>query len=152
MHDVFWLEEQGIPVAYVDTPGRLHKVTRDGPVFVMEYATLKYILPQVTDPDPDRRRAAMRKQFERQGIYRALRLAGAKVGDRVRLLDAEFTLDELPMPSKQWAPSSDGIPDYPYVLTSAIGRLEVEEVKERARELLPRVIDHLVGGRSSSDS
>jgi hypothetical protein len=144
LHDVYWLEEQAIPVAYVDTPGRTHKVWREGDVFVMEYLTLKYVLPAVTDPDANKRRAKIRKQFERQGIYRALRLAGARSGDRVRLLDEEFTLDELPAPPKTWVVSGEGIPDYPYIVTPAIGRLDAQGVKERASELLPSVIKQLL--------
>ncbi len=145
-HDVFWLEEQGIPVAYVDTPGRLHKVTRDRGVFVVEYFTLKYVLADLMRADPEKRPALMRKQFERQGIYRALRLAGCRPGDRIRLLDWEFDLEELPGPAKSWLVSSNGIPDYPYIMTPAIGRLSEGAVAARARELLPRVLDALVEG------
>jgi hypothetical protein len=145
-HDVFWLEERGVPVAYVDTPGRLHKVTRDGDVFVIDYFTLKYVVPEVRGPDPEKERAQMRKQFERQGIYRALRLAGCQPGDRVRLLDWEFELDELPAPEKEWLVGSDGIPDYPYLVTPPIGRLTEEQLRQRAAELLPRVLDALVEG------
>lgn len=144
MHDVYWLEEQGIPVAYVDTPGRVHKVSKDGDTFVMEYLTLKYIVRDILRAGAEKKPALIRKQFERQGIYRALRLAGAQPGDTVRLLDQEFTLDELPEPGKQWAPSAEGIREYEYIQTSAIGRLDAEEIKERARELAPRVVEALL--------
>ena len=139
-------------MAYVDTPGRVHKVWRERDVFVMEYATLRLIVPPIAAANPDQRRALTRKHFERQGIYRALRLAGAKHGDRVRMLDAEFTLDELPEPPKGWAASSEGITDYRYIVTPAIGRLDTDEVKERARELLPQVLDHLLAGRPGRES
>ena len=105
---MFWLEEEGIPVAYVDTPGRYHKVTREHGVFVVEYMTLKYVVPQIAAAPPGPQRAMMLKKFERQGIYRALRQARAKPGDRVRLLDFEFELEELPPAPKGWLPSSDG--------------------------------------------
>ena len=75
----------------------------------------------------------MRKQFERQGIYRALRLAGAKEGDRVRLLDFEFELDELPPAPKGWLPSSDGVDGYSYIEISRKGRIGGLDALERLR-------------------
>ena len=144
LHDVFWLEEQGIPVAYVDTPGRYHKVTRDDGVFVIEYMNLKYIVPQIAAAPPGPQQALMLKQFERQGIYRALRQAGARPGDRVRLLDFEFQLEELPPTPKGWLLGSNGILGYTYIETAPIGRLEADEVKTLATDLLPQVIDKLV--------
>jgi hypothetical protein len=143
-HDVFWLEEREIPVAYVDTPGRLHKVTRDGDVFVMEYFTLKYVVADLMKASPEKAAALRRKLFERQGIYRALRMAGCTVGDRVRLLDWEFALEELPDAEPQWLVGSDGIAGYPYIVTPAIGRLTEDGVRQRATELLPHVLERLV--------
>jgi len=143
-HDVFWFEEQGIPVACVDTPGRTHNVRRDGDAFVVEYWTLKYVVRDYARTDPSKRPALLRKQLERQGVFRALRLAGARAGGRVRLLDEEIVLHELPPPPKDWLPRSDGIPNYPYIVTNAIGRLDEAQLAARAEELLPLVLDKLV--------
>jgi hypothetical protein len=142
-HDVYWLEEQGIPVACVDTPGRMHRVSREGGVFVMEYRTLKYVVADWKKAPPDDRPALVRKAFERQGIYRALRLAGAQPGDRVRLLDTEFVLEELPPPPKTWIAACEGIPDYEYIVTDGIGRLTEKRTRQRAEELLPSVVNAL---------
>ena len=51
-------------------------MTRDGGVFVIEYATLRLIAPQIAMTPPEHRQAAMRKQFERQGhsLYASARL------------------------------------------------------------------------------
>ena len=114
-------------------------------MFVIEYMTLRYIVPQIAAAAPEPQRALMLKQFERQGIYRALRQAGAKPGDRVRLLDFEFELDELPPAPRGWLPSSDGIPGYAYIETAPIGRMEENEVKALAADLLPEVSKRLVG-------
>jgi hypothetical protein len=96
------------------------------------------------------RPAMMRKQFERQGVYRALRQAGARAGDRVRLLDFEFELDDLPDAPKGWLPNSDGVKDYQYIEIPAgrLGRLEPDEVKALAADVLPRVIKKLVTASS----
>jgi hypothetical protein len=147
LHDVYWLEEVGIPVAYVDTPGRTHKVWKEGDVFGMEYFSLKYVVRNLAKASTESRPTLQRKLFEKQGIYRALRLAGAKRGDKVRLLDTEFELNELPEPPKDWIPSSEGIPNYPSILTKAIGRLDEDGVRERAKELLPQVIEQLIGAQ-----
>jgi len=145
-HDVYWLEEQDLPVAYIDTPGRLHKVTRSGDVFVIEYATLKYVLPAIRKAPEQSRPAAIRKQFEKQGIYRALRQAGAQAGDRVRLMEQEFVLDEIPERPKNWLPESNGIDGYDYIEIPLrqLGRLDSEGVQALAKELLPDVVRKLV--------
>src|SRR5687768_536115 len=36
-HDIFAIEAAGVPVAWVDTPGRMPKVTRRGRTFDIEY-------------------------------------------------------------------------------------------------------------------
>jgi hypothetical protein len=59
---------------------------------MMEYRTLKYVVADYRNTEPAKRPAVVRKQFAKQGIFRALRLAGARAGDRVRLLDTEFVL------------------------------------------------------------
>lgn len=144
-HDVFWFEEQGIPVACVDTPGRTHNVRRDGDAFVVEYRTLKYVVRDYQRFDAGTRPAYLRKHLERQGIYRALRIAGARPGNRIRMLDEEIVLRDLPPPPKDWLPQSEGIPNYPYIVTDAIGRLDEPQLVARARELLPLVLDKLEG-------
>jgi len=122
-------------------------VTRDNGVFVIEYATLRLIAPRIAAAAPVSRPAMMRKQFERQGIYRALRLAGAKEGDSVRLLDFdfEFELEEVPPAPKSWLPRSDGIDGYTYIelKTGRIGALDPDEVTALAADVLPSVIEKL---------
>jgi Obg family GTPase CgtA-like protein len=144
LHDVYWLEEQGIPVAYVDTPGRMHKVSREDGIFVVDYWTLKYVVRDYKKAALEERPAYLRKQLEKQGVYRALRVAGARPGDRVRLLDLEIEMEELPEPPRNWLPDAEGIRDYPVIVTDAVGRLSDAEIAQRAEELLPRVIETLV--------
>ena len=88
----------------------------------------------------------MLKQFEKQGVYRALRQAGAKAGDRVRLLGVEFALEELPERSKNWLPESDGIKGYKYIEIPArqLGKMSEDNVEALAADLLPAVIKKLV--------
>ena len=113
---------------------------------MIEYATLRLIAPQIALAAPESQRAMMLKQFERQGIFRALRQAGAKAGDRVLLLDFEFELEDLPDAPKGWLPDSDGVQDYHYIEIPAgrLGRLTPDEVKVLAASVLPGVIKKLV--------
>ena len=56
----------------------------------------------------------------------------------------EFELEELPPAPKGWLVSSDGIPGYTYIETEPIGRLEADEVKALATDLLAEVVEKLV--------
>ena len=143
---MFDLEYRGVPVAYVDTPGRVPHIERDGSVFVVHYETNRLL---VIAGAPNVPLAKKQRLFERQGIHRALRLAGAQAGDRVRVDRVEFDLWEYPPPDPKKAPSSDGVADYPYIVTPAgrIGGWKPEQVKERARELAPRVAQALLKKR-----
>ena len=147
MHDVFELEHRSIPVAYVDTPGRVPHIERHGSVFVVHYETNRFLLIAGLPGVP---LAKKQRLFERQGIHRALRLAGAKPGDRVRVDDVEFALWEYPPPDPKKPPSSDGVADYPYIVTppGRIGGWTPEQVRERARELAPRVAQALLRKRT----
>ena len=146
MHDVFDLEYRGIPVAYVDTPGRVPHIERDGPVFVVHYQTNRFLLIAGLPEVP---LAKKQRLFERQGIHRALRLAGAEPGDRVRVDTVEFDLWEYPAPDPKKGPSSDGVADYPYIVTppGRIGGWTPDQVKERGRELAPLVAQALLKKR-----
>ena len=148
MHDVFELEQRGVPVAYIDTPGRVPHVERDGEVFVIDYATNRFLavaaLPQVP-------MAKKLRTFERMGIHRALRMAGAKPGDRVRVDNVEFDLWDYPPPISKRLPLSDGVRDYPYIQVAEgrIGAWTPEQVSEWAPDLVPRVVKALVRKRRS---
>ena len=143
MHDVFELEQHGVPVAYVDTPGRVPHIERDGKVFVLRYQTNRFLkiagLPAVP-------LAKKQRTFERAGIHRALRVAGAKPGDRVRVDEVEFELWDYPTPDTTRLPSSDGVRDYPYIEVppGRIGAWTAEQVKDRAQDLVPHVVKALV--------
>ena len=141
MHDVFEFEALGLPVAYVDTPGRMPRVSRRKGVFVIEYAAAR-MMERTADRVPSAaHRAVFAKGFEKFGFHRALRLAGAHTGDRIRVGKLELDLWEYPDPILKG--TTDGIRNYHYIETPPFARLSPAELHERARELAPHVIDAL---------
>lgn len=134
-------------MAYVDTPERVHKVKRDGRVYSIDnYPSLRYLIADLMQYPDEKRPAVMRKQFEKQGVFRALRQAGMKPGDCARLMGVEFELAELPERPKNWLPESDGIKGYKYIEIPhrALGKMTEDEVRALAADLLPAVVKKLV--------
>ena len=129
-----------MPVAYVDTEGRIPQVQRRKGVFEIEYAASRMMLRDARRL-PESARPTLEKTFEKFGFHRALRLAGARPGDRVRVGALEFELWDYPKP--KLAGTSDGIRGYRYIETPPFGKLDAASLEERARELAPRVIDAL---------
>lgn len=106
-------------------------------VFTIEYAT-NYLLVREARR---RRTAAPIKGFEKFGFHRALRLAGAVPGDRVRVDDVEFDLWPYPEPI---IPGTDGMLDYPYIEVPCFRGTSEDEMRSHARDLAPRVITALL--------
>ena len=132
------LESRGLPVAWVDTPNRLPRVRRRGGVFVIESGAARPIGRPASRASSAASGAALAKRFEKFGLHRALRAAGAKPGDRVRVGELEVRLWPYPEPALPGV--AEGIRGYRYLETPPFARLSRSQLKERASELAPRVI------------
>ncbi len=118
---MFEFEARGLPVAYVDTPGRVPRVRRRNGVFVIEYKAAR-MMKQPPDQLPSSAYPVVfAKGFEQFGFHRALRLAGARPGDRVRVGELELELWEYPEPKLKG--TTDGIRNYRYIETPPFARL-----------------------------
>ena len=135
--NVWELEERGVPVAYVDTPRRVPRVERDGEVFVIDYFALERRVPRWKREGVEKLRGA----FELQGINRALRLAGARPGARIRVDKVEFDLWAYPDATWMSSEGTDGVADYQYLLTEPLSRNDPMSNAARAEELVPRVVE-----------
>jgi hypothetical protein len=140
LHDIFELEARGIPVAWIDTPGRVPKVERVGRVYIIDYAT-NFMIERVVDQHGIRP-ASLARTFEKFGFHRALRVAGAKPGDRVRVGKAEFELWPYPPPKLEG--STDGVLGYPYIVLEKFRRASATELRASAHRLSAQVIQALV--------
>jgi hypothetical protein len=136
-------ERQGLPVAYVDTAGRVPLVSRDGDAYVIEYAALKYVA-SVTRRWPletaEGKRRLMRT-FEKFGLSRALLLAGAEPGSRVRLGGLEIDAWQPPEGSKEG--TLDGRAGFEYVVARPIARLSPEQLRGEAARVTPLLLARL---------
>jgi hypothetical protein len=94
--DIFSLEAEGVPVAWIDTPGRMPVVKRNGRVFEIDYNIPGGRREPVQRIESAARRALAAETFEKWGLHRALRLAGAKAGDTVRVSGLEAELWDYP--------------------------------------------------------
>ena len=138
---MFEFEAKGLPVAYVDTPGRVPLVRRRSGVYVIEYAAGRMLRQPPQQVPSSAYPVLFAKGFEQFGFHRALRLAGARPGDRVRVGELELELWEYPEPKLKG--TTDGIRNYAYIETPPFSRLSPAELGERARALAPRVIEAL---------
>jgi hypothetical protein len=143
LQDVFRLESEGLPVAYVDTAGRVPRVTREGRVFVIEYAALKYAVSDARrwPPETPEGKRRLLRTFENFGLHRALRLAGAEPGAPVRLGDFEVERWEPPEPAKGLA--IEGVAEYDYVVARPPARLSPPELREEAARVAPLLLAKL---------
>ena len=141
LRDIFELEVQGIPVAWIDTPGRVPKLTRVARgVYTIDYAT-NFMIERGAERHGVRP-AALVRTFEKFGFHRALRVAGAKPGDRVRIGAVEIEL--WPYPPRELEVSTDGVLDYPYLVLESFRRASAAELRASARRLGPQVIEALL--------
>src|SRR5262245_24345391 len=147
-HDIFTLEAAGCPVAWVDTPGRMPRVTRRGRTFGIDYAAARSLVADVGRAGgigSTEGRAVAIETFEKFGLHRALRLAGARAGDTVRVRGLEATLWDYPPPRLAgW----DGVADYPYVEIPALRGQDPDDLRRRARAAVPALAALLTTPRS----
>ena len=145
MHDAFEFEAAGLPIAWVDTPGRMPRVRQRDGVYRIDYGA-NFMLQRHGDPSTAAGRKRLQTVFEKFGLHRALRLAGAVPGDRVKTgaflkalekASLEFELWEYPEPRLK--ASGAGIRDYGYVTTPAFARLDAAGLGRLAVELAPKV-------------
>jgi Obg family GTPase CgtA-like protein len=130
-------------VAYVDTAGRVPIVTREAGAYVIEYAALKYVASVTRRwpvETPEGRRRLMRT-FEKFGLSRALLLAGAAPGARVRL--GALEIDWQP-PEDAAEGALDGRPGFEYVVARPIARLSPEQLRAEAGRVTPLLLSKLV--------
>jgi hypothetical protein len=136
-HDIFTLEAGGCPVAWVDTPGRMPRVSRRDRTFEIDDAATRYLVADVAKEggiDTPGGRARAIDTFEKFGLHRALRRAGARPGDTVRVRDLEATLWDYPPPCLAgW----DGVADYPYVEIPALRGQDPDDLRRRAHAAVP---------------
>ena len=133
-------------MAWVDTAGRVPLVRRRSGAFEIEYAAgylLKRDLARLPQGSPQRVESA-RKTFEKFGLHRALRLAGAREGDRVRLGGVEFRLWDYPEPRLRPSEAGDGIAGYEYIVAPPVGRLDSAAVAVVADGIAAAVIARLL--------
>lgn len=140
LRDIFEIEAAGIPVAWIDTPGRVPKIERVGGAYVIEYAT-NFMIERAADR-PGFRPASLARAFEKFGFHRALRVAGAQPGDRVRV--GKLELELWPYPPPVLESSTDGVLGYPYVVLEKFRRISATEARTSARRLSPQVIAALL--------
>ena len=82
-------------------------------------------------------KASAIETFEKFGLHRALRLARAKPGDTVRVLDLEVELwDYPPKRLDGW----DGVADYPYVEIPPLRGQDPEVLRGWATDALPKLV------------
>jgi Obg family GTPase CgtA-like protein len=139
--DVFELERRGVPVAYIDTPCRIPRVSRANGVYVVEYAYLERWAKRWR-PSRAEDRGRLEQEFQNQGLARALRQAGCRPGDRVNLAGREFEVWDRLLDGE--TDYSDGIKDYEYVVTEPLDKNDPDEIVRRASKLTPRVVAMLV--------
>ena len=89
-------------------------------------------------------RAKLATEFELQGLHRALRLSGARPGDRIRIGERETALWEYPLTITAVMGEDDGMRDYPYVLTDPLSVHDPDENIGRAEALASKVVEMLV--------
>ena len=133
-------------MAWVDTAGRAPLVRRRDGAFEIEYAAghlLERDLSRLPEGSPRRVEVAA-KRFEKFGFHRALRLAGARAGDRVRVGELELTLWEYPTPRLRASAGGDGIADYGFAVIPALGRLDEQELAPIAEGVADEVIASLL--------
>jgi hypothetical protein len=140
LHDIFELESRGIPVAWIDTPGRVPKIARVRGAYVIEYAT-NFMIERAVE-QYGVRPGSLARAFEKFGFHRALRVAGAKPGDRVRVGKVDFELWPYPPPKLEG--STDGVLGYPYIVLEKFRRASATELRTSARRLSPEVIQALL--------
>ena len=130
----------GIPVAWIDTAGRVPKIQRRKGIFEIQYAANFRIERDMGGTRSDSRagRTRLMKHFEKFGYHRALKLAGAKPGDRVKAGTLDVELCDFPEPTHP--ASCDGIRDYPCIgIPTAVTRLPQTRLRELAQWAGPRV-------------
>jgi hypothetical protein len=137
--DALQLEARGIPVAWLDTAGRVPRVRRRMGRFLIEYAANKRL--EAHAAGRDLHGTALQERllagFERFGFHRALRVAGARPGAAVEVGSLKIELWDYPEVSYPKIP--DGIPDYPYVEISPVARLSQADLEREALRVAPLI-------------
>ncbi len=117
---------------------------RDG-VYHVDYGA-NFMLPRQGDPETVAGRKRLQATFEKFGLHRALRLAGAVPGDRVKtgafskeLERASLEIELWDYPEPTLRATCQGIRDYDYVVAPPYSRLDVAGLEQLASELAPRV-------------
>lgn len=140
LHDIFELESQGIPVAWIDTPGRVPKIERVDGVYTIDYAT-NFMIERAADR-LGTGAAVLARGFEKFGFHRALRAAGARPGARVRVGKVELKL--WPYPPPELEGTSDGVLGYPCIVLESFRGASAADLRASARRLSPQVIQALL--------
>jgi hypothetical protein len=146
-HDIFTLEVAGCPVAWVDTPGRMPRVTGRGRTFEIEYAATRYLAADVERAggiDSPGGRAVAVETFEKFGLHRALRLAGRARATPSGPGPGGTLWDYPPRRLAGW----DGVADYPYVEIPALRGQDLDDLRRQARETVPALATLLTTPRT----
>ena len=137
--DVWELEARGVPVACIDTPRRTPRITKSARTFSVDYYRLDRRVKQWMRKGEDKLIA----EFESQGLHRALRLAGARPGDTVRVGTTELELWPWPDSAGMAVQGTDGILHPHYIETAPLDTDHPETNAGRALELAARIASHL---------
>ncbi len=132
-------------MAWVDTPGRVPIVRCSRGAYTIEYAAGVMLARAAGHEDQPAVRKWLEKVFEQFGLHRALRLAGAKPGDTVKVGELTVALWDYPEPKHP--ASCEGVANYAYIVTEPIVKLAGAGLQTRAQELAPLVESALVKTR-----
>ena len=149
MRDTIELELRGVPVALITATGRLVEVRKSAGIFEVDHGFADKIAATVGSEWATR-------QLSKFGYHRALRLAGCRAGDSVRLggevvigweyPNAEFEHTHRPAGFGRWNSDLDGFRRFESVVTpDPIPGLSAVEVARRTEEITPKVVRILTG-------
>lgn len=148
MRDTIELELRGVPVALITATGRMVEVAKRDGIFEITHAFAAKIASTMGSDWGT-------KQLSKFGYHRALRLAGCRAGDQVRLGDAlvewqypdpEFERAHRPAGFGRWNSDVDGLPRFDFVVTpDPIPGLSPAQVAERTEAIAPRIVRILTG-------
>ena len=140
------LELAGVPTAYVGVKGKVPLVRRSGRSFELQHGFgYAYAVSGRFHDD----------LLEEMGVHRAMRLAGCREGDPVRVGDKEVSWsyppngpDQRPLPGglAKWYSRADGIRAQRFVTTAGpVKDLDGASAKAWAAEVAPKLVALLQG-------
>ncbi len=148
MRDTIELEHRGVPVALITATGRLVEVRKRAGIFEISHAFADKIAATMGS-------VWATAQLSKFGYHQALRLAGCRGGDAVRLgevvmdweyPDAVFERAHRPAGFGRWNTDVDGFKRFESVVTpDPVPGLTAAAVAERAGEITPKVVRILTG-------